>query len=138
MIVKLLFLAFVFLLRWWLLSTRPTSLAIALAVSLLKMGDMIGLRLLSPDVDDIEEPFLPEGDSGGLELASLEEPNNLSWALKALLGLSSSCNASMKMKNDRVSNWYIHMMKRLLLLLAQCAQNSKKKVQKGERAGTDI
>ena len=98
MIVKLLFLAFVFLLRWWLLSTRPTSLAIALAVSLLKMGDMIGLRLLSPD--DIEEPFLPEGDSGGLELASLEEPNNLSWALKALLGLSSSCNASMK--NDRV------------------------------------
>ena len=120
------------------MSTRPTSLAIALAVSLLKMGDMIGLRLLSPDVDDIEEPFLPEGDSGGLELASLEEPNNLSWALKALLGLSSSCNASMKMKNDRVSNWYIHMMKRLLLLLAQCAQNSKKKVQKGERGGTDI
>ena len=125
MIVKLLFLAFV------LRSTRPTSLAMALAVSLLKMGDMIGLRLLSPD--DIEEPFLPEGDSGGLELASLEEPNNLSWALKALLGLSSSCNASMKMKNDRVSNWYIHMMKRLLLLLAQCAQNSKKKVQTGRR-----
>ena len=92
MIVKLLFLAFV------LRSTRPTSLAMALAVSLLKMGDMIGLRLLSPD--DIEEPFLPEGDSGGLELASLEDPNNLSWALKALLGLSSSCNASMK--NDRV------------------------------------
>ena len=103
------------------------------------MGDMIGLRLLSPDVDDIEEPFLPEGDSGGLELASLEEPNNLSWALKALLGLSSSCNASMKMKNDRVSNWYIHMMKRLLLLLAQCAQNSKKKVQTGRRGRyTDI
>ena len=106
MIVKLLFLPSVFLLR----STRPTSLAMALAVSLLKMGDMIGLRLLSPDVDDIEEPFLPEGDSGGLELASLEEPNNLSWALKALLGLSSSCNASMK-NDDRVSNWYVTLQK---------------------------
>ena len=80
-IVRLLFLALT------LGSTRPTSLAMALAVSLLKMGEAMGLMLLSPE--DIEEPFLPEGDSGGLELFSLDEPNNLSWALNALPGLSS-------------------------------------------------
>ena len=105
------------------------------------MGDMIGLRLLSPDVDDIEEPFLPEGDSGGLELASLEDPNNLSWALKALLGLSSSCNASMKMKNDRLSNWNIHIYDEetpSTPLGTVCSKFQEKSAKKGERGGTDI
>ena len=68
----------------------------ALAVSLLKMGDMIGLKLLSPE--EIEVPFLPAGDSGGLtELFSREElegPKSLSCALNELLGLSWSCKSA--------------------------------------------
>ena len=80
LMVKLLFLvllAFLFNVR----SPKPTSLAIALAVSLLKMGDMIsGLAA-----------FL-FGEWGGLtELFSLDElePKSLSCALSELLGLSS-------------------------------------------------
>lgn len=58
-------------------SQRPTSLAMALAVSDLKMGDMIGLAFF---------------ESGGLlELISREAPKSLSCALKELLGLSSCC-----------------------------------------------
>ena len=79
LMVKLLFLvllAFLFNVR----SPKPTSLAMALAVSLLKMGDMIGLAA-----------FL-FGEWGGLtELFSLDElePKSLSCALSELLGLSS-------------------------------------------------
>ena len=60
-------------------SPKPTSLAMALAVSLLNIGDEIGVVF----------PFWAPG--GGLsELLSLEAvPNSLSCALRELLGLSS-------------------------------------------------
>ena len=86
--VKLLFLVlleFLLILR----SPRPTSLAMALAVSLLKIGEAIGLAFLF-------------GDWGGLsELFSREElePKSLSCALSELLGLSSCKSASFCLKN---------------------------------------
>ena len=84
--VKLLFLFFPLLLGMDETSLSPTSLAMALAVSLLKIGDMMGLLKELPE--EMEVPFLPAGDSGGLtELLSREElPKSLSWALRALLG----------------------------------------------------
>jgi hypothetical protein len=87
-IVKLLFFDRPLMTRSLDEATRPTSFAIALAVSLLKIGDIMGDMLLSPE-DPAKKPFFPAGDSGGLELFSLEDPNNLSWALNALPGLSS-------------------------------------------------
>ena len=85
LMVILRFLFFPLLLGIEVTSFKPTSLAIALAVSLLKIGDMMGLKELP---EEMEVPFLPAGDSGGLtELLSREElPKSLSWALRALLG----------------------------------------------------
>ena len=68
-------------------SPSPTSLAMALAVSLLKIGDMIGLLAF----------LLGEWAGGLTELFSREpelDPKSLSCALRELLGLSSCKSAS--------------------------------------------
>ncbi len=59
-----------------------TSSMMALAVALLKIGDVMGLAVL---LTRLEAEKLLSGELGGLMLVSRDDPNNLSWALTPLL-----------------------------------------------------
>ena len=59
-----------------------TSSMMALAVALLKIGDVMGLAVL---LTRLEAEKLLSGELGGLILVSRDDPNNLSWALTPLL-----------------------------------------------------